>query len=472
MSRLWLVIVSLTWVSGLLAERPRLLVLTDLSNEPDDEESLVRLLVYSNEFDLEGLIASTSTHLRKGPREDLLHKAIDAYGQVLPNLSLHAKGYPSVEHLHSICRTGQTTYGMNAVGEGKTTPGSQLLLEAAEKKDSRPLWVTVWGGANTLAQTLTDAQRTRSPEQVAALVKQMRVYTISDQDDAGHWIRPTFPTLTYLCCPGAVSGSYWQSTWSGISGDRHYQHGVMHHFGLVDNPWLKANIAEGHGPLGALYPPVEYIMEGDTPSWLGLIDHGLGWSESPSYGGWGGRYVEHQPWGESRKLWTGIAEAARDTVKSDDTGQSETSNQATIWRWRQHYQHDFAARMDWCVAESFDSANHNPVPVLNGDASKQVIALEGKSGETLSLDATGSSDPDGDALSYRWWIYGEAGTVWDKRHKRLPDGVALTQSTGLKTQLKLPPVDAAQTLHIILEAQDDGTPSLWGYRRAVITVRP
>ena len=48
-------------------EKPRLVILSDLSNEPDDEESLVRLLVYSDPFDIEGLIATTSTWLRQIP---------------------------------------------------------------------------------------------------------------------------------------------------------------------------------------------------------------------------------------------------------------------------------------------------------------------------------------------------------------------------------------------------------------------
>src|SRR5688572_11999597 len=69
------------------ADKPRHLVLTDLSNEPDDEESLVRFLVYANEFDIEGLIATTSTHLKKGPREDILHHTIDAYAKVVGNLN-------------------------------------------------------------------------------------------------------------------------------------------------------------------------------------------------------------------------------------------------------------------------------------------------------------------------------------------------------------------------------------------------
>ena len=175
--------------------RPRIIVLTDLSNEPDDEESLVRFLVYANEFDGEGLIATTSTHLKKGPREDILRKNLDVYAQVLPNLSKHAKGYPSADELKSVTRTGQAEYGMAAVGEGKSTPGSKRIIEVVDEEDSRPVWVSIWGGANTLAQALWDVKATRDAAAVEKFVAKLRVYTISDQDDAGHWIRPTFPKL-------------------------------------------------------------------------------------------------------------------------------------------------------------------------------------------------------------------------------------------------------------------------------------
>ena len=82
---------------------------------------------------------------------------------------------------------------MAAVGEGRSRPGSRLLLAALEKPDPRPLWVSVWGGANTLAQALFDARRDRAPERLAELVGKLRVYAISDQDDAGPWLRREFP---------------------------------------------------------------------------------------------------------------------------------------------------------------------------------------------------------------------------------------------------------------------------------------
>ena len=451
--------------------KPRVLVLTDISNEPDDEQSMVRFLVYANEYDIEGLVATTSTWLRNTTRVDLILRQLDAYAQVRTNLLRHAPGFPEVEALRAVVAAGQPTYGLAAVGEGKSTPGSRLLLAAADKPDPRPLWVCVWGGANTLAQALYDARKERSPRDLDLLLQKLRVYTISDQDDSGYWLRREFPGLFYIVSPSTTDWKeYWRATWTGISGDRHYKNGPGHKFHLVDNPWLEENIIRNHGPLGALYPRLEYIMEGDTPSFLGLIQNGLGWHHSPAWGGWGGRYVLYQPHGETRPIWTNNHDS-RDTVTADN-GQTECTDMATIWRWREHFQHDFAARMDWCVAGDYSQANHNPVAVLNGDASKRVLEITAKPGETVELSAEGTHDPDGHAVEVRWWIYPEASSLRDVRGRRFPSEVALSTERGLKTRLVVPAVRRSETIHIILEVRDTGTPCLWSYRRVIVEVQP
>ena len=445
------------------ADRQRVFVLTDISNEPDDEESMVRFLVYANEYDVEGLVATTSTWLKSQTREDLIRRQIDAYGQVRGNLAKHAPGYPTREQLLAVACTGQTNYGMAAVGDGKATAGSRRLLAAADQADARPLWVSVWGGANTLAQALHDARRERTPDDLAKLVARLRVYTISDQDDAGPWLRREFPGLFCIVSPSTTEWKeYWRATWTGISGDRHYKNGPRHHFDLVDNPWLEENIIKNHGPLGALYPKLAYIMEGDTPSFLGLVDNGLGWPESPAYGGWGGRYALYQASGETRPVWTNNQDS-RDTVTAAN-GQATCSDQATVWRWREHFQHDFAARMDWCVADDFKQANHNPVAVLNGDTTKRVLQLKAQAGETVTLSAAGSKDPDGQATTATWFVYREAGSFEGE--------VKLDATSGDTTSLVAPALKQPATVHVILQLTDHGAPALTTYRRAIITIRP
>jgi len=441
--------------------KARVIVLTDISNEPDDEESMVRFLIYSNEYDVEGLIATTSTWLRDTTRADLIARQIIAYGKVRRNLLKHAKGYPSVSHLLSVLKTGQPGYGMAAVGPGKSSAGSNHIIKVVDKPDPRPVWVAVWGGVNTLAQALWDVKHSRPPGELRKFVAKLRVYTIADQDDSGYWLRRNFPDLFYIVSPTNVveCREYYRCTWTGISGDRHFKNGPFFHFELVDNPWLTENIIENHGPLGKLYPKLAFIMEGDTPSFLNLIKNGLGSRVSPTYGGWGGRYKLCRAYGETRPIYTN----SRDCVRTED-GSLHCTDQATIWRWREAFQYDFAARMDWCVAENYSDANHNPVAVINGYPGKGILELEAAAGETIKLSAAGSSDPDGDRIEISWFQYPEAGTYHGL--------VKLSAKHEVETSFVAPRVKRKRTLHIILQLKDSGRPNLYSYRRAIITLKP
>ena len=129
-------------------EKLRVVVLTDIENEPDDAMSLVRFLTYANQWDVEGLIATTSVHQKDEIATWRIHEIVDAYGQVQKNLSKHEKGYPTLRYLRSITKEGYPDYGMNAVGEGMDSEGSEHLIHIFDKEDERPVWVLVWGGPN------------------------------------------------------------------------------------------------------------------------------------------------------------------------------------------------------------------------------------------------------------------------------------------------------------------------------------
>ncbi len=440
--------------------KPRVIVLTDISGDPDDEESLVRLLVYANEYDVEGLIATTSVWLRDTTHADLISRDVDAYEQVREALLVHADGFPTAARLRGVIRSGQSGFGMGAVGPGRQSEGSRQIIEVVDGSDKRPVWVAVWGGANTLAQALWDVKYTRSPERLAEFVSRLRVYAIADQDDSGRWLRITFPDLFYIVSPSRVGGGqYHRSTWSGISGDKRFRNGPGYRFELVDNPWLKENIIENHGPLGRLYPKFSWIMEGDTPSFLNLIGNGLAGHVSPTYGGWGGRYRLIQSYAETRPIYTN----SRDEVVTAD-GAVYFSDQATIWRWREAFQHDFAARMDWCASKEYSRANHNPVAVLNGARGKGIVALRAAPGDTVKLSAEGSGDPDGDGITLSWFQYREAGTC--------PEAVGLFAAEGPASGFVAPQVERECTVHVILTVRDNGEPPLVGYRRAIVTLKP
>jgi hypothetical protein len=460
--------------------KPRVVIISDIGNEPDDQMSFVRLLMYSNEFDIEAMIATTSTWQREKTHPETMQELIDAYGEVRPHLLLHAKGWPEMAELRGKVYTGQSAYGISATGAGKSSDGSKAIIRSVERDDPRPLWVCIWGGAGTLAQALIDLRASHSPDELAKLIGRLRVYSISDQDDAGPWIRKEFPDLFYIVSPSTpTSGEYASATWTGISGDRYYRNGEGADATTVTNEWLEDNI-RSKGPLGKKYPKFMFIMEGDTPSILGLIDNGLNAYRRPDWGGWGGRYIPRQPYGETHEIWTQGGDEfkrvdSRDTVTGVD-GKEHTSDQATIWRWREAFQNDFAARISWTVSD-FKHANHNPVAVVNGMGGTEPIEMEMRAGESITLDASQSSDPDGQPIHYHWFHYTEAG---------LADGnLAALTLTGADTARVAVRADAAcrplwlpvipckgdGVAHIILAVTDEGSPKLTSYRRVILHVR-
>jgi len=455
--------------SAQTATKQRLIVITDIGNEPDDFMSMVRLMLYSNQIDIEGLIASTSIHQSKKVSPELIEKVINAYGRVQPNLLKHEPGYPTAQKLLGLVKKGLPVYGMEGVGKGKDSEGSEWIIQMLEKEDSRPLWVTVWGGPNTLAQALFKIRETKSEAEAKRLISKLRVYTILDQDNTGPWIRKNFPDLFYISSPG----NYVAATWSAIN---HVFPGANNE--VISNDWLLHNIQEGHGPLGTIYPDVSFGMEGDTPSWLSLIPNGLNEPEHPNWGGWGGRYEFYKPpfdpmkkWivpleEETRPFWTNAEDEYTPWVKGKwgravvkDTG-TYKDNHVTIWRWREDFQNDFAARMAWCTAD-YKDANHPPVAKLN--MSDQITV---KSGETFSLDGSTSYDPDGDALSFLWFQYGEAGTL----NKKI--AILSAQNMSVIPEVRAPQVDSPQTAHFILKVTDKGTPCLTRYKRVIVTIVP
>ncbi len=444
----------------------RVLVLTDIEADPDDTQSLVRFLLYSNQWDVEGLIATTSIHQKTRVAPESILKVLDAYKKVQPNLLKHEKGFPSYDDLKSKVKKGLTVYGMQGVGEGRDSEGSDWIVKALEKNDDRSLWVTVWGGPNALAQALWKIKNTKTPDEAERLYKKLRVYTISDQDDSGPWIRKNFKNIFYIVTPGY---NYTKATWLGITfpfagADRD----------IVSNDWLAKNIQQGHGPLGAAYPDVAYGMEGDSPSFLNLISNGLSEPERPHWGGWGGRYELYLPefrdsntgmfkrenWPkdepETRAIWTN----ANDSVVSPIDKKSYVGNAETIWRWRTDFQNDFAARIEW-TTKDFKDCNHPPIPMLS-----HADHLTVTSGQQFRLSAARTSDPDGDSMSYLWFQYPEAGTYKGIVSFR-PYAVNLYE-----LPVTAPIVDSIQNIHFILKVTDKGMPPLTRYKRVIVTVMP
>ena len=455
-------------------EKHRVVILTDMEADPDDTQSLVRLLLYANEIDIEALVATTSIWKKENIRPDSIRVTLGKYGEVYDTLSQHAQGYPSEAELQDLVMSGQPGYGMASVGTGRSTEGSDAIIDLLEAEDERPLWISVWGGANTLAQALYDIRETRSEAEAERLISKLRVYTISDQDDSGIWMRREFPGLFYIVSPG----EYGRSTWTAIT------HGFPGFEDHISNQWIAENIQQDQGPLGARYPDVVWGMEGDTPAYLSLIPNGLNVPDHPDWGGWGGRYELYTPSAEEigvgpgklgsggvpldpepRPIWTNAADTYTPWVPQKDRraiGPAEETyqdNHVTLLRWRSDFQRDFAARMDWTIS-SYEDANHPPVVKL-----AHAHQLTAKSGEHIGLDAFGTYDPDGDSLSYHWFNYAEAGTL----EAPINLGHAVND---FDIWFQLPEVEQTETAHFIVKVTDKGTPPLTRYQRVIVTIEP
>ena len=318
------------------ADRPRLAILTDIGGDPDDQQSMIRLMAYANEFEIEVLIASASGT----PGElnqaitcpELILQIIDAYGEVLPNLKKHSRGWPEAEQLRRRVKSGNRHRGRNHIGEGHDTDASYELIRLVDAgTPDRPLNLAIWGGQTDLAQSLYRVKQDRGAEDFAKFTQRLRVYDIADQDGIADWMHGEFPNLFYILNKAPKGKDKRTATFRGmyLTGDE----------SVTSRDWIEANVRT-KGPLGALYPTKTWtapnrhgcLKEGDTPSWFFFLVSGGNDPTDPTRLGWGGRF-QLSPNGWYRDL------------PIEDNFDPRT----TVSRWRPTFQADFAKRMRWCV---------------------------------------------------------------------------------------------------------------------------
>jgi hypothetical protein len=417
--------------------KPRVIHTTDLGADPDDKQSMVRQLVSANEFDIEGLIVATGCWKKNQSNTAMLDELVDGYGKVVKNLSVHAEGFPSHEYLKSISVMGQKGYGMSDVGEGKDSPGSELIIASVDKDDSRPVWVTGWGGMNTIAQAIWKAKSTRTPEEFKKFLSKLRCFDILGQDDAGAWIAKNFPDLFYIRATGV--------------------------YGWAPSDQYLDDHIQNHGPLGALYPDRKWATEGDTPAFMHIYPNGLNDPEQIDQGGWGGRF--------SFTKKAGIRSMS-EVAKINKQGEPQfdpylmygnTPEKAkAIKRWSKGYNNNFAARMDWSITSKYEDANHHPIAIVDGDKTRKVIKKSVPPGSVIELSAVGSSDPDDNELTYSWSFYEDPGSY--------AGSVIIENGSSQIAKVTIPSDSAGKDLHVILKVHDDGAPNLYAYRRVIFTV--
>ncbi|MEL0455895.1 nucleoside hydrolase-like domain-containing protein [Flavobacteriaceae bacterium SZ-1-7] len=448
-------------------ERPRVIVTTD--GEADDRASMVRFLLTSNEFEVEGIINSSSQfHWVGGEGWHAFHPVtwvkdfIEHYGKVYNNLVLHDPNFPKPEYLLSKWKVGN----IDGIGEDDIrTQGAALIAQVLLDDDPRPVWIQAWGGCNTISRALKNIQEDH-PEKMQEVAAKMRLFLIWEQDTTyQEYIRPNWE---HFNIPTIISDQFdcLAYIWPKVLPKE-----VKTYF---EAEWMTKNILNGHGPLCDVYENNHgaFNAEGDTPSFLYNIPNGLQSMESPNNGGWGGRYVKvrHNVWMDPlpdstytrpTEQW-GFHNSWSKKMEHDTNEEKvkiRTNYFKPIWRWLDDVQNDFAARADWCVMD-YASANHHPIVRLKNKS----LNIKAKAGSKIKLDARPTLDPDGDGLSYKWWHYNEADTY---------TGKDIQSSNSAKSKI-IVPKDAkpGETIHLNCEVSDSGTPKLTRYQRVVIEVIP
>lgn len=476
-----------------LDTKPQVFVTSDISNEPDDTMSFVRLLLHADQYNITGMVAVTSVWLNSSTYPDQILDSVRAYGQVVDSLNAHSAGsFPTEEYLASVVKSGQPVYGTAAIGMNPISSGAEHLIAVADgMADDGMLHCQAWGGINVVAEALAYVQRTRAQVEVDRFVKKLRLYSISDQDNAGPWIRLNFPSIPYIVSLHAFN-QYGHATWPGISGEQYYYFDIGGpNSSLVDNEYVRKNFQIG--PLGSLYPDIAFIMEGDSPSIMHTMMNGVngGPYDHPEWGGWGGRYALLDITRQSM-----VYSDSRDNVTGLDR-RWYTSNQASIWRWRQAYQDEMSARVQWSVRSSYGQGSHPPVVVVNASCGSAPIMIDVQPREVVTLDASGSYDPDSNrtasngTLRYNWFQYKEPTTSphsTDADVRRMVPLNFTLSNSGRVATMTMPAEDEActepqpqqarqqgvalvcQQYHVILEVTGSGEPPIRRYRRAILKV--
>ena len=473
---------------------PRTIVTTD--GEIDDVDTFIRMLMYSNEYHLEGLVYSSSmwhykgdgkgtqftsememTRKLYGAKTDLrwpgvqwIQDLLKAYALVHPNLVLHDKNYPAPAYLNSLVKVGNIDF------EGEmeqVTEGSEWIKAKLLDKDPDPIYLQAWGGTNTIARALKSIEEQLGAEKnwptiKAKISKKAIIYTVMDQDATyknyigGHWpeIRVFYNAHQF--------GSF-AYPWKRImpkATQPYFEGAYMANKIILDHgPLLKMYYSYGdgqkqagddehiHGDITKLknaqwgdFTQYDFISEGDSPAFLHLVDVGLNNLNNPSYGGWGGRFVQ----ANDNPYRFEDNEQAADF--NPETGKMDINYSQT--RWLIAAQEDFAARADWCV-KSYADANHAPqITVKDG------MNLTAKAGQELLLTIE-TRDPDRNGIRLKAWAYAEAGS-----------GKAGVNIGGNQAIVSIPAsAKKGDTFHVVIEGTDNGMPALTRYRRVVISVR-
>jgi hypothetical protein len=494
------------------AQKPRVVVTTD--PELDDANSLIRYLLYSTDFRTEGLIYASSQFHWKGdgtgkklsvpnreysrwglnlcpcesyrwaPDEHFIDLAVATYARVYPNLRVHNPNYPTPADLQSKIRWGNVEFDGDI---SQDTPGSDLIKALLLDDEPGPVYLLAWGGQSTIARALKSIQLQYSgtPQWAAIYQKVSRKAVLSpsgDQDDTyATYIHPSWPDIRLL--PAGVGGVllgyeahsrvsaedtiYYSSDWTRANVSSRGAFGALYRVWGDGKQMVQGDIFDYSGLSGytadqlkaqgyIVWTPPRgkgaFIGEGDSFTYLNLIDNGL------QGGGWGGQGAGAATAATGQSPLPPITiNSYDDLLKLQDMAAARPRPPSPDPDFTRAAQNGFAARLLWSVTPTYAGANHEPKVSV-----RRTATVSARPGETIRLDGL-ASDPDGNAVTVRWWQWKEVGTY--------PGTVTFSNPVTFSTSVQVP-TDATrgQTIQLVLEATDNGTPALTHYQRVVVTV--
>ena len=480
-------------------QRPRCIITQDA--EVDDMNSLIHVLLYSNEVDIQGIVQSSSKFHWKGvagqkeekytkpyrwPGTEWMQKYLNAYQKVYPNLKKHDKSYPAPAYLKSVTKVGNIGYK----GEmDSATEGSELIKKTILDNDERTLYLLAWGGTNTISRALKDIEKEyKGTKQWDAIrkkiINKVVIPACGEQDETySEYIAEEWPEIKFMSCSQMSSYAYmWRtqpedSSKKTLYADFMLKNLIRKHGALLDNyvTWGDGTYLDGEEPgsqfgtnedlLDSLnwwggfnpvqkYQRYDFLSEGDSPTFFMLLDTGLRTLEDVTNGGFSGRYAKadkKNSKGQEVNYWSPV----KDTYVKED---GSTMKVESSWKYIDDIQNDFAARADWCITNDYAKANHAPkVSVTEG------TDIKASAGETLKLHAI-ATDPDDDYVTVSWSEYTDASTT--------ETALTLKGAASDTISFKIPEdAKAGQKIHLIVQTQDDGEHTLTHYQQVIITIR-
>lgn len=492
-------------------EKPRIVVTAD--PELDDNNSLIRFLLYSTDMDIVGLVYASSGFHWKGDGngtkwfvpgreydrfqmdecpceswrwaedERFIHEVVEAYEKVYPNLKVHHTDYPTPEYLKSIIRYGNVEFDGDF---SKDTPGSDLIKELILDNEPGKLFITAWGGASTIARALKSIEdHYKNTQQWSAIKEKIARKVVllpsGDQDDTyAKYIKPHWPEIEYRQFSNSPNYGYGAQF-----------NALPENAKLLTSDWMQENIS-AKGPLGEQYrvwgdgkqmvrgdkvdyfgfegytdeqlkkmgykvwmpvqPKGSWLGEGDNHTFMNMLGNGLRAFEDGTFGGWGGRTDPT----ELAEIISFSGGGDADALASQ-LGNQDNSSKTEYPNFFPMAQHDFATRMHWSVTPKYKDANHEPVVEILGPMNLLV-----NPGQKVPLFGK-VTDPDGDKTTVKWWQF-QVGTY--------PNQIQISRADTLHPEIEIPKdAKSGQTIHIILEATDSGSPSLTRYQRIVISIK-